>query len=157
VPSTLRRATRTAAPAPSRSAANSRRECPDESRDAVARDGSTVGKEAWRSFKSRAIGFSFGYLIPDGGFTPRPGGGRLITALDVFEVTATPTPMNNDTRVLSTKGISAGDPMLDALNRVFANADEVHRKQVAADALREKAMRIARECAPIQVATFECN
>lgn len=65
---------------------------------------STVGIEAWRSFKNGTVGFSFGYLIPDGGSTPRDGGGKNITELDIFEVTATPTPMNNDTRVLSTKG-----------------------------------------------------
>ena len=64
---------------------------------------SKVGGEAWRSFKSRTIGFSFGYLILES--AKRKGGGRHITALDVFEVTATPTPMNNDTRVLSVKGL----------------------------------------------------
>jgi HK97 family phage prohead protease len=62
---------------------------------------SKVGAEAWRSFKNRTIGFSFGYLINEA--RKRKGGGRHITALDVFEITATPTPMNNDTRVLSTK------------------------------------------------------
>jgi len=70
---------------------------------------SAVGREAWRSFKSRAIGFSFGYLVPDGGSTPRAGGGQHITTLDVFEITATPTPMNNATRVLATKAIEDGD------------------------------------------------
>lgn len=65
---------------------------------------SEVGKEAWRSFKSRTIGFSFGYLIPEGGASIK-GDTRHITAIDVFEVTATPTPMNNDTRVLSTKAM----------------------------------------------------
>jgi HK97 family phage prohead protease len=62
---------------------------------------SKVGQEAWRSFKRRTIGFSFGYLILES--TKRKGGGRHITELDVFEVTATPTPMNNATRVLTTK------------------------------------------------------
>lgn len=66
------------------------------------------GAEAWRSFKSGTIGFSYGYLVPDGGATERKGGGLHIIELDVFEVTATPTPMNNDTRVLSVKAIEAG-------------------------------------------------
>lgn len=65
--------------------------------------GSAVGAEAWRSFKSRSVGFSFGYLILAS--TKRAGGGRHISELDIFEITATPTPMNNDTRVLSTKGV----------------------------------------------------
>lgn len=67
---------------------------------------SAVGEEAWRSFKSRTIGFSFGYLIVKS--TPRQGGGKDISELDVFEVTATPTPMNNDTRVLSAKALMEG-------------------------------------------------
>jgi HK97 family phage prohead protease len=63
------------------------------------------GGEAWRSFKSGTIGFSYGYLVPEGGATERKGGGKHITALDVFEITATPTPMNNDTRVLAVKAM----------------------------------------------------
>ena len=63
---------------------------------------SDVGREAWRSFKSRTIGFSFGYLALAS--SKREGGGRNLTEVDIFEVTATPTPMNNETRVLSTKG-----------------------------------------------------
>ena len=63
---------------------------------------SEVGKQAWRSFKSRTIGFSFGYMTLSS--TKREGGGRHLTEVDIFEITATPTPMNNETRVLSTKG-----------------------------------------------------
>lgn len=63
------------------------------------------GQEAWRSFKSGTIGFSYGYMILDDGAKDREGGGKHITALDVFEVTATPTPMNNDTRVLAVKAM----------------------------------------------------
>jgi HK97 family phage prohead protease len=78
---------------------------------------STVGIEAWRSFKNGTVGFSFGYLIPDGGSTKRRGGGRSITELDVFEITATPTPMNNDTRVLAIKAMSDMTPaaLLDGM------------------------------------------
>ena len=53
------------------------------------------------SVKAGVVGFSFGYLILKG--SPRKGGGRSISELDVFEITATPTPMNNDTRVLDYK------------------------------------------------------
>jgi HK97 family phage prohead protease len=80
---------------------------------------SAQGGEAWRSFKSGSVGFSFGYLIPDGGSTDRKGGGRSISELDVFEVTATPTPMNNDTRVLSVKA------MASLADRMNAMADEM--------------------------------
>lgn len=73
---------------------------------------SKVGQEAWRSFKNRTIGFSFGYLILAA--ADRKGGGRHITELDVFEVTATPTPMNNDTRVLAVKAM---EDRVEALER----------------------------------------
>lgn len=63
------------------------------------------GEHAWRQVKAGTLGFSFGYLTLAS--TKRQGGGRLLTELDVFEVTATPTPMNNDTRVLSWKAAVA--------------------------------------------------
>jgi HK97 family phage prohead protease len=68
---------------------------------------SPVGADAWRQVKLGTLGFSFGYLVPDGGAIKRSGGGRNIMELDVFEVTATPTPINNDTRVLSYKAAEA--------------------------------------------------
>lgn len=79
---------------------------------------SEVGKEAWRSFKARTVGFSFGYLIINA--TKRASGGRNITELDIFEVTATPTPMNNDTRVLSTKAAEAELFVADELEGALA-------------------------------------
>ena len=71
---------------------------------------SKVGGEAWRSFKSGSVGFSYGYLIPEGGAQKRGGGGRRITRLDIFEVTATPTPMNNATHVLEVKSAERDEP-----------------------------------------------
>jgi HK97 family phage prohead protease len=63
------------------------------------------GQHVWRLAKSGTLGFSFGYLIPDGGAVKRADGVREIHKLDVFEVSATPAPMNNDTGVLSTKAV----------------------------------------------------
>lgn len=73
------------------------------------------GADAWRLVKSGTLGFSFGYLIPDGGATKNAHGGLDITALDVFEVTATPTPMNNDTRVTGWKSEQAAEAFRAAL------------------------------------------
>ena len=64
---------------------------------------SAVGADAWRQVKMGTLGFSFGYLILKA--AKRTGGGRQISELDVFEITATPTPMNADTRVLTYKAI----------------------------------------------------
>jgi HK97 family phage prohead protease len=115
---------------------------------------SNVGREAWRSFKNRSVGFSFGYLITDGGSTPRPGGGRHITSLDIFEVTACSTPMNNDTRVLDTKALDTEyKRVYDETRALMTNAMS---HSAPAETLRQKAERIAREHAPIQTATFDC-
>lgn len=63
------------------------------------------GREAWPLMKAGVLGFSYGYLVPDGGAAPNTKGGSDITMIDVFEVTATITPMNNGTRVLDTKAL----------------------------------------------------
>lgn len=127
---------------------------------------STAGPDAWRSFKNRTIGFSFGYLILTA--TKRAGGGRAITELDVFEITATPTPMNNDTRVLSTKATDGAPEDTDekdtelqevktrleklekALEDLTKKADETDKqpaKAGAVDPLRKQADALALEVA----------
>jgi phage head maturation protease len=53
--------------------------------------------------KGGSLGFSFGYITT--GSIKRADGGRTITSLDVFEVSATPAPMNPETRVLATKAL----------------------------------------------------
>jgi hypothetical protein len=68
------------------------------------------GRHMWRLAKSGTLGFSFGYLIPEGGAVKRADGVREIRRLDVFEITATPAPMNNGTRVLNTKAATDPDP-----------------------------------------------
>jgi HK97 family phage prohead protease len=86
---------------------------------------SRVGAEAWRSVKSGTLGFSFGYIVLQS--TARKGGGRHITGVDVFEVTGTPTPMNNDTRVLSFKRVTDAPPtatQLRILNSMIGQAQE---------------------------------
>lgn len=95
---------------------------------------SAVGGEAWRSFKNRTVGFSFGYLIPDGGSSKRAGGGRSITALDIFEITATPAPMNNDTRVLGTKQVdSEADDATETPEQAVRDAIEELQEFIAAE------------------------
>jgi hypothetical protein len=115
---------------------------------------STVGREAWRSFKSRAIGFSFGYLIDNA--TNLAGGGRHITERDVFEVTATPTPMNNATRVLDVKALDTEyDTEYDEMKRQFRD-DMLKRLGAtpAGDTLRATAERLANT--PPSTAEFPC-
>ena len=91
------------------------------------------GRHAWRIAKSGTLGFSFGYLIPDGGAVKRADGVREIHKLDVFEVSATPTPINNGTRVLSTKGLEDDDP-----DRVPTEA-ELERRMIELGLITEPA------------------
>ena len=94
--------------------------------------------------KSGTLGFSFGYIVTAA--TDRPGGGREITQLDVFEITATTAPMNNGTRVLSTKA-------LDELDHVPTKArdDMLELLSATPEAVTTKSLPL-----PVQIASFEC-
>lgn len=114
---------------------------------------SSRGKEIWRLVKSNTLGFSFGYMVTSS--TPRGDRGRTIHSLDVFEVSATPTPMNQQTRVVGWKSDDTRE--LAAERRAITGAmDEAD----AGRALKRKANAIAAECskdvAPVQVASFDC-
>jgi phage head maturation protease len=78
-----------------------------------------LGSEGWRLVKSGVLGFSFGYLITAG--EQRKGGGRHITGMDVFEVTATHAPMNGETRVL---GWKSAEDLRDEAKRVEREVEE---------------------------------
>jgi phage head maturation protease len=82
-----------------------------------------LGADGWRLVKSGVLGFSFGYLITAG--EQRKGGGRHITGMDVFEVTATHAPMNGDTRVLGWK--SARETLDSELQEVKARLEKVEK------------------------------
>jgi HK97 family phage prohead protease len=53
--------------------------------------------------KSRAVSLSFGFLVLKS--HTRSDGIRELTELDLFEITLTPTPANQDTRILETKSL----------------------------------------------------
>ena len=65
---------------------------------------SALAREAWRSVKAGRIGLSFGYVATD---EREAEGMKLLTTLDLFEVTLTASPANAETRVLSTKSLGA--------------------------------------------------
>lgn len=73
-----------------------------------------AGAEAWRLVKSGTLGFSFYGLIPRSGVSKRAGGGLHVHELDVAAVTATPTPANNETRVLAWKSVD-GDALVPVI------------------------------------------
>lgn len=96
-----------------------------------------LGGDAWRLVKSGVLGFSFGYLITAG--EQRKGGGRHITGMDVFEVTATHAPMNGDTRVLGWK--SAAEDAVRELQEVKARLEKLESALVS----QEKADETGKE------------
>jgi hypothetical protein len=68
--------------------------------------------ELWVQFM---FGFSFGYVVKS--LRKRKDGGRDLLELDVYEISATPSPMNNRTRLLDAKSLTASpdfDSMSDA-------------------------------------------
>ena len=132
------------------------------------------GREAWRLVKSGVLGFSFGYLVPDGGATKRADGIREIHELDVFEISACSTPMNGMTRVTAWMS-SDREPMsladlrqyeaelgLGAGAALLKVRDRMRAEMLAAlggssgGSLRARAEKAAAQFAPIQVERFEC-
>jgi uncharacterized protein len=103
------------------------------------------GRQVWRLMKAGTIGFSFGYLIPEGGSFKRADGGRTITSLDVFEITVCPAPMNAETRVLATKALDA---------EYAATRDRARREMfellTTTEPVATKSVQL-----PVQIATFE--
>lgn len=59
------------------------------------------GAQAWRAMKSGSMGLSFGYLSD----SHEEGGVRVIDTIDLFEVSVTPHPVNDQTKILSLKGM----------------------------------------------------
>jgi HK97 family phage prohead protease len=122
------------------------------------------GQQTWRQIKAGTAGFSIGYMAKS---IPREGGGRRLLEIDLLEISATSTPMHPATRALSWKSAGIGDD-----RDVIELADQIKVERVGrefaetvancmsgadgGDPLRAKSERIAREFAPIQVASFEC-
>lgn len=80
------------------------------------------GAEVWRLVKSGTLGFSYGAMVPNDGYTKNAHGGMDVSALDIFEVTATATPMNKTTRVVSWKGIPRKKALQSAIEEALESA-----------------------------------
>ena len=114
------------------------------------------GREVWRLLKANSVAFSFGYLAT--GERELSDGTRLITAVDLYEVSVTPEPANPNTRVLATK---AGDDIRTAARAQMLRVLTEPEPVPTLDDLRArtKALRVdelARKAQPIQIASFEC-
>jgi HK97 family phage prohead protease len=101
------------------------------------------GRHVWRLMKRRSIGFSLAYMIIDA--VKRIDGIREIRQLDVFAVTATPTPMNNGTRVLATKALDDHDQLRAQFR------DDMLKALTSTEPVATKSVR-----PPVQIASFVC-
>jgi HK97 family phage prohead protease len=70
---------------------------------------SETAREAWRSMRNERVGLSFGFLVnashDDG------NGVRVLTEIDLFEVSITASPVSAGTRILSMKSLAATAPL----------------------------------------------
>ena len=117
-------------------------------------EGSATAREAWRAIKSDSIGVSFGYIAEE---SKAEDGTRLLTAIDLYEISLTPTPMNADTRVVSWKS-SKPDPVDDEWGQTFleiiARAETEHRHAAEIAELAES--KTTKPHGPVTVARFDC-
>lgn len=91
------------------------------------------GQQAWRSIKSGVAGFSIGFMAES---EPRKGGGRLLTEIDLLEISVTSKPMHPATRALSWKSAERRylvDGRLASYDEMLA---ELRRKSFAPRSVR---------------------
>lgn len=107
---------------------------------------SETAREVWRLVKRNALACSFGYMA-DG--KKLEDGTRLLTKIDLFEVTLTPSPMNPHTRVLSWKSASAdSEPEIAADLAMVLEWSKPGPAEVEATVERKSR-------GPVQLATFD--
>ena len=63
------------------------------------------GQRVWKAIKRGSMGFSIGYMATASRPKRPEGKGRLLTEIDLLEVSATVTPMNAGTRTLGWKSL----------------------------------------------------
>jgi HK97 family phage prohead protease len=108
-------------------------------------DDSRVARAAWRLMKANSVGFSFGYLAQAS--RTRSDGGRDLIALDLFEISATPAPINPDTGILQLKSTALfEEPIVGEYMEELARLDADDKKRAERE-LRRKCHDLAREAA----------
>lgn len=92
-------------------------------------DGSTKGREAWRSIKAGAMSLSFGYMVLKE--RKATDGVNDLHEIDLFEVSVVPSPANADTRFLELKSVPEMEPgeILEELAQLRKRIDELESAQ----------------------------
>jgi uncharacterized protein len=78
-----------------------------------------AGREAFEHLKARDIGgLSIGFQIAENGFQHQADGSRLLTAIDLFEISLVAMPAARVARVTEIKSIGSRQELVDALREV---------------------------------------
>lgn len=107
------------------------------------------GRQVWRSIKANTAGFSIGFAAES---RPRKGGGRVLTEIDLLEVSATSTPMHAATRALAWKSAT---PVVDDLWLPDFPTEAQKAMETKVQDIERWAAEGARRNRPIKTATFE--
>jgi phage head maturation protease len=111
------------------------------------------GRDVWRSVKSNRVSFSFGLMVTDS--VMRDDGVRELRAVDLYEISVTPTPANSDTRVLGWKSARTAAPWVDDEGQQFLRRIRDLEQMQRASLLDGAPARKAVWTAPIRVERFE--
>ena len=96
----------------------------------------------WKQLKRGRLGFSFGFVTTKS--EELPDGGHELIELDLFEVSATPSPANNRTRLLSWKSADRRYAFKDEQGLSYDEVTERMADQELRDKLRQEvAVKVA--------------
>jgi uncharacterized protein len=109
------------------------------------------GRQVWRSIKANTAGFSIGFMSES---KPRKGGGRILTEIDLIEISVTAKPANASTRALSWK--SAGTALSsDDLWLPRSGAQQKSAAPPSIETIEQDIERIAKASRPVRLESFE--
>jgi phage head maturation protease len=108
------------------------------------------GAQVWRAIKDGSAGFSIGFTSES---YPRKGGGRVLTEIDLLEVSATSKPMNATTRARSWKAASAG--LSDEELWLPRAAPQTKAAPPSTETVEDYVDRVFEETRPVRFETFE--
>jgi HK97 family phage prohead protease len=126
---------------------------------------SDQAREVWRLVKRNAVGLSFGYLVTKS--RERGDGVTELLELDLFEVSLTGAPVNQDARILSTKGATPDLGLGAILGQQSEEMIRIRSKSGGTEWIRvsdepwweadqrKEIAEFERKSRPIQVASFE--
>ena len=117
------------------------------------------GQQVWAQIKAGSMGFSIGFMAES---RASKDGGRVLTEIDVLEISATSTPAHPATRVLGWKSTGITDEEPEAIPAAdLWLPDEVDDGGAVTEEMVEEIEALARKSAkrnrPVTVKRFEVS